>query len=43
MAALRNSLKASDKQGDAAPAERRRPAPNAPAFEPGGMDDDIPF
>lgn len=23
--------------------ERRRPSPNAPAFEPGGMDDDIPF
>jgi len=21
----------------------RRPAANAPAFEPGGMDDDIPF
>jgi hypothetical protein len=24
-------------------AERRRPSTNAPAFEPGGLDDDIPF
>ena len=32
-----------DNSGNAGAGGARRPAANAPAFEPGGMDDDIPF